>query len=341
MFQKIQRGAGRFALFLLVVAACGYARYLSFGLDSIPKPNPQASASALDLMHNALGEKRGRILAVVSSTARMDGGKKKAGYELSELARAYYVFTANGYEVDIASPAGGTPPVRIDLDDMGDTDYAFLNDRTAQAKVRTSLRLADVDPAPYAAVYFVGGKGAMFDFHGNPDIGRIVSAVAQNGVVGAVCHGPAALAGLPALAGKRMTGFSNAEEFFLRDDAAEIYPFLLQDKLGAGYSRGPSFLDHTVVDGRVVTGQNPWSTWSTAEAMITALGHTPVKRAVTDEEYSVRMIAAYYRGGMPAARAEQAGLPRFDKMFVLLHALIAGMEWRLVDAFNLQRLANR
>lgn len=341
MIKKTLRGVGWFALLLLVLAGCGYARYLSFDLDNIPKPNTQISASALTLMHNAVGEKRGRILAVVSSTPKMDGGKKKAGYELSELARAYYVFTANGYEVDIASPAGGTPPVDLDKDDMEDADYAFLNDRVAQAKVSRTLRLADVDPAPYAAVYFVGGKGAMFDFNGNPDIGRIVRVVAQKGVVGAVCHGPAALAGLPELAGKRMTGFSNAEEFFLREDAAQLYSFMLQDKLGSGYSEGPLFLDHTVVDGRVVTGQNPWSTWSTAEGMITALGHTPVKRTVTDDEYSVRVIAAYYRGGMSVARAEQASVPQFDKMLVLLHALIAGMEWRLVDAFNLQRLANR
>ena len=341
MFRKILRGAGWCALALLVLAGCGYARYLSFDLDQAPKANPHATVAGLDYMQHKVGDQRGRILAVVSSTARMDGGKKKAGYELSELARAYYVFMANGYQVDIASPAGGTAPMRIDKDDLGDTDYAFLNDAAAKAKVSATLRLADVDPAGYAAVYFVGGKGAMFDFPGNPDVGRIVAAIAPKGVVGAVCHGPAALAGQPALAGKRMTGFSNAEEFFLRKDADKLYPFLLQDKIGAGYASGPLFLDHTVVDGRVITGQNPWSTWSTAEAMIAALGHTPVVREVTGEESSVRLIAAYYRSGMDAARAEQAALPRFDKMLVLLHALIAGMEWRPLDAFNLQRLANR
>lgn len=336
MFYKILRGAGWCVLGLLVLAACGYARYLSFDLEREPKANPHATLAV-----PAPKEARGRILAVVSSTARMDGGKKKAGYELTELARAYRVFSANGYEVDIASPAGGKPPVRIDLDDMGDADYAFLNDAAAQAKVAASLPLAEVDPARYAAVFFVGGKGAMFDFAGNPEIARIVAAIAPRGVVGAVCHGPAALAGLPSMAGKRMTGFSNAEEHFLVKDPARIYPFLLEDRIGAGFISGPMFLDHTVVDGRVVTGQNPWSAWSTAEAMITALGHAPVARAVTAEEYSVRIIAAYYRGGMAAARAEQAALPRFDKMLVLLHALIAGMEWRPVDAFNLQRLANR
>ncbi|MES2325221.1 MAG: type 1 glutamine amidotransferase domain-containing protein [Pseudomonadota bacterium] len=327
MFHKILRGALWCALLVLVLAGCAYARYLSFGLDQVPKANPHAVASV-----NA-GATRGRILAVVTS--------KKAGYELTELARAWHVFRANGYDVEIASPQGGTPPVRIDKDDMGDSDYAFLNDKAAQARVAATLRLAEVDPARYAAVYFVGGKGAMFDFPGNPDIARIVAAIAPRGVVGAVCHGPAALAGLPAMAGKRMTGFSNAEEFFFRKDAAKVYPFLLEDKIGAGYTSAPLFLDHTVVDGRVVTGQNPWSTWSTTEAMIAALGHTPVARDVTGEEYSVRMIAAYYRGGMSAARAEQAGVPRFDKMLVLLHALIAGMEWRPVDAFQLQRLANR
>lgn len=341
MMHKILRGAGWFALVLLVLAACGYGRFLSFDLDRIPKADKNATAAGLDYMQRKVGEQRGRILAVVSSTARMDGGRKKAGYDLTELARGYYVFMANGYEVEIASPAGGMAPVHIDKDDMGESDYAFLNDAAAQAKVGATLRLADVDPARYVAVYFVGGKGAMFDFAGNADVGRIVAAIAPRGVVGAVCHGPAALAGLPAMAGKRMTGFSNAEEFFLHEDADKLYPFLLQDRIGAGYASGPLFLDHTVVDGRVVTGQNPWSTWSTAEAMIAALGHAPVAREVTGQEASERMVAAYYRGGMDAARAEQAARPRFDKILVLLHALIAGMEWRPVDAFNLQRLANR
>ncbi len=353
MFHKILRktlcGLALLAASIAMLALLGWLYYLHLGIGQVAPPNEQATIADLEFLQQAAAP-RGRILAVVTSTARMDGGKKKAGYELTELSRAYYVFKANGYEVDIASPAGGTPPVRIDRDDMGEADYAFLNDAAAQAKVSSSLRLAQVDPSRYAAVYFVGGKGVMFDLPASADVARIVADIAPRGVVGAVCHGPAALldvklpGGAPLMAGKRMTGFSNAEELFLIENVRTVLPFLLEDKarhIGARFESTSLFLDHTVVDGRVVTGQNPWSTWSTAEAMVRALGHRPVPRTVTGEEHSVRMLAAYYRGGMDAARAEQAAVPRFDKMLVLMHAMVAAMDWRLVDAFQLQRLVNR
>ena len=347
MINKIGRVAIWLGAIVALLAACVYAFYLSLGIDQIPKPNKLATVASLDYMQRAVPAKRGRILAVVSSTARMDGGKKKAGYELTELSRAYYVFIANGFEVDIASPQGGKAPMV--LDDMGDSDYAFLNDKEAQAKVSASLKLADIDPARYAAVYFVGGKGAMFDFPDNPDIARIVASIAPRGVVGAICHGPAALLGVRLangthlMAGRTMTAVSNAEELFMRANARAVFPFLLEDKakeVGAYFTQVPLFLDNTVIDDRLVTGQNPWSTWSTAEGMITALGYTPVQRASTPEEVSVRLLATYYRDGLDKARAEQARVPRFDKMLLLMHALVAGMEWRLIDAFNLQRLGN-
>lgn len=344
------RAAGWLAATLAFLAALGSAYYLSLDLDAIPKANPHAVAADQPYLKQAVTEKRGRILAVVSSAERGGPLNKKAGYELTELSRAYYAFKVNGYEVEVASPQGGKPPARIDTDDMQDIDYAFLNDAEAQAKVNQSLPLVRVDAARYDAVYIVGGKGAMFDLPGNRDVARIVLDVAQRGVVGAVCHGPAALLGVigpdgkPFVAGKRMTGFTNDEELFLDENARARFPFLLQDRAldrGARFVAVPNYLDNTVVDGRLVTGQNAWSTWSTVEAMIQSLGHTPVAREPGRDENSVRMLAAYQRGGMAEARAEQERVPQFDKMLVLMHAVVAAMEWRLADAFQLQRLANR
>lgn len=348
LLQSSLRAAAWLAAILFLLAAGSYAWYLSLDLDKLPKANPQATVAGLAWLNNPVPQKRGRILAVVSSTERGGPAMKKAGYELTELARAYYVFQANGYEVDIASPKGGKPPERIDLDDMGDTDYAFLNDAAAQQKVTNSIPLAGVDASRYAAVYFVGGKGAMYDFPDNPDLARIVADIAARGVVGAVCHGPAALLGVkladgtPLVAGRRMTGFTNEEELFLMKDARERFGFLLEERAveqGARFVAGPKYLDNTVVDGRLVTGQNPWSTWSVAEAMVTALGHQPLARERTIEEASVRLLATYYRDGFDAARAQQSALPAFDKMLVLMHSVIAAMQWRVTDAVNLQRLA--
>ena len=350
MTRTLLRAAAWLAAILALFAALVWGRYLSYDLDSIPKPNVHATPADVPYLKQAVGEKRGRILAVVSSAERGGPQNKKAGYEVTELSRAYYAFRVNGYEVDVASPQGGKPPGRIDTDDMQDIDYAFLNDPEAMAKVGQSLLLAEVDASGYDAVYFVGGKGAMYDLPGNRDVSRIVLDIARRGVVGAVCHGPAALLGVttadgkPFVAGKRMTGFTNDEELFLDQNARTRFPFMLQDRAidrGAQFVSAPNYLDHTIVDGRLVTGQNAWSTWSTVEAMIKALGHAPVAREPGLDENSVRMLAAYQRGGLAAARTEQAKVPQFDKMLVLMHAVVAAMEWRLADAFQLQRLANR
>lgn len=340
MLQKILRGTGWLLALLALLAGAAFLWYRSFDLDRAPRPDPKAVPADLAFLRDGVKERRGRILAVVSSAEHLPNGKK-AGYELTELARAYYIFQANGYEVDIASPAGGHPPARIDQDDMGTADYAFLNDPQAQARLRNSHKLAGIDPTGYAAVFFAGGKGTLVDFAGNRDIERILAAIAPRGVVGAVCHGPAALLGMP-LAGRRVAAFTTEEELFLIEDAHKSLPFMLEERLrlaGAQVSTGPMYLQHVVRDGRLVTGQNPWSTWAVAEGMIAALGHRPVARAPTPEELSVQVLGAYARAGLDAARKEQAARPGFDKMLILMHAVVAAMQWRPVDAFQLQRLA--
>lgn len=347
MFHKFLRAALWFAALVLLLAGSLFLYSRGYRLDAAAPANRNATPASLSYLQQAAPQ-RGRILVVVSSASHFPGGIKKAGYELTELSRAYYVFRANGFEVDIASPQGGEPVARIDPDGMGDADFAFLNDPAAQRKVKASLALARVDPARYDAVYFAGGKGAMFDFPANPDVARIAGAIAGRGVVGAVCHGPAALLGVrladgtPLVAGRRMTGFSNAEELLLMKDARQRFPWLLEERareLGARFTAGPLFVDTTVVDGGLVTGQNPWSTWSVAEAMVTALGHTPVPRVRTAEEHSVHVLAAFHAGGWDAARAAQQRAPHHDRSLLLLHALVAAMDWRMADAFRLQRLA--
>lgn len=332
---------------LLLIAATGAVWWNSVDLGAEPTVDAAIAPERLDIMRNAVDEKRGRILAVVTSTAKAPNADFNAGYELTELSRAYYVFKANGYEVDIASPKGGRPPVNID-EELFEADHAFLNDARAQEQVADTLRLSEVDPADYAAVYFVGGKGAMFDFPDNPHIQRIVGEIYDaGGVVGAVCHGPAALIGARSasgdtvLAGKRVTGFTDEEELFIIPDARTVFPFLLEERLrsvAGEYSEGPKYLDHTVVDGRLVTGQNPWSTWSVAENIVRALGHTPVARQPTREEQAIGVLETYRAEGMAAARLAVRDAPDFDKRTVLLHAIIELMEGNIAEAFRIQKL---
>ena len=308
-----------------------------------------------DLIYLSQGvkEHRGKILAVVTSTDVMGTSGKETGYELTELARAYYVFEANGFEVDIASPKGGQPPVVIDGDDMGKFDFAFLNDVVAQKKVDSSIAIADVDSSQYQAVYFVGGKGAMFDFPENAAIKSLVRDYYQSGkVVGAVCHGPAALVnvilddGSPLLANKTVSSFTNDEELLLIPDAKEVFPFLLQNKLieqGASFDAGHVYLDNMVQDGNLITGQNPWSVWSVAESMIEQLGYHPVKRQITAEENTINIILTYEDEGIQQAKVKITSMlsnqeQSFDRILLVVHTMVYAMQWELGKSIDMLRL---
>ncbi|MGB0133752.1 type 1 glutamine amidotransferase domain-containing protein [Dokdonella sp.] len=352
MTRRILKRLGKFVLacaaLVFILGVAGYLYGIGFKLDELPVADPQSQPADLAYLRNAVETPRGKVLAIVTSTDTNPNTGKPTGYELTELSRAYYVFEANGYEVDIASPLGGEPPMVLD-DGLVEADHAFLNDPVAMRKLEHSLPVADVEPGDYAAVYFVGGKGTLFDFPDNVDIQRIVRTIyADGGVVSAVCHGPAALLnvtlddGSPLLKGRRMTGFTNDEELFLTKKARTVFPFLLQEKMSgmsAEFVEGELYLDNTVVDGRLVTGQNPWSTWSTAEAIITALGHVPVPRERSSEELAVDVVQRYYREGTEAARNLKLERPSLDRRLILMHALVAGMQARMGDAWNLQRLA--
>ncbi|WP_281559974.1 type 1 glutamine amidotransferase domain-containing protein [Thalassomonas sp. RHCl1] len=294
---------------------------------------------------------RGKILAVVTSTEKM-GEDKDTGYEHTELARAYWVFIANGFDVDIASPKGGKPPVVIDGEDMGAYDYAFLNDDAIQQKVANSIPLADVNPNDYEAVYFVGGKGTMFDFPDNPHVQEIAKTLYQNNkVVSAVCHGPAALVnveldnGEMLLANKKVSGFTNDEELLLIPDAKEIFPFLLEDKLieqGAEFQAGTTYLEKVTQDGKLITGQNPWSVWGLAEKVVAELGYQPKTRARTPEEHAIELLMTYDANGFDAAVNELKQQPHvYQRLLIVMHSILAFMQFDIGKGIDLLSLANQ
>ncbi|WP_370086476.1 type 1 glutamine amidotransferase domain-containing protein [Ekhidna sp.] len=312
----------------------------------------QTIPSNLPYLNKDSVEYRGKILAIVTSTAEMGTSGKSTGYELTELSRAYYVFMANGFEVDIASPIGGQPPVVIDDDDVAEYDYAFMNDLDAQHKVKHTLALADINPSDYEGIYFVGGKGAMYDFPNNTSIQKLVRELYESDkVVGAVCHGPAALVnvtlsdGRALLTEKTVSSFTNKEELFLIPDAPEIFPFLLQDKLiesGATFKEGAMYLENVVVDGRIVTGQNPWSTWALAESMIEVMGYKPKQRPITAEENAVAVLNAYSRSGYDQAK-QLLGQKLNEKTpihreLLAVHSIISTMQWELGTTVDILRL---
>jgi len=294
---------------------------------------------------------RGKILAVVTSVDKM-GEDKETGYEHTELARAYWVFIANGFEVDIASPKGGKPPVVIDGEDMGRYDYAFLNDETIQQKVANSIALEEINANDYEAVYFVGGKGTMFDFPDNPYVQNIAKTLYQNNkVVSAVCHGPSALVNVELdngdmlLSNKKVSGFTNDEELFLIPDAKQIFPFLLEDKLiaqGAQFQSGATYLEKVTQDGKLITGQNPWSVWALAEKVVAEIGYQPKERARTPEEHAIELLMTYDSLGYDAAVTELKKKPQaYQRILIVMHSILAFMQFDMSKGFDLLGLANQ
>ncbi|APQ19203.1 type 1 glutamine amidotransferase domain-containing protein [Maribacter hydrothermalis] len=321
--------------------------------EDITLSNSQASEIAY--LNKNVPFNRGKILAVVTSTDVMGANGKATGYELTELARAYYVFTANGFDVDIASPLGGIPPVVLDDDDMGIFDYAFLNDVKAQSKIHKTLPLKDVVGEDYKAIYFVGGKGAMYDFPDNTYVQRLVrDFYSANKVIGAVCHGPAALVNVTLKNGKsflqdrQVSGFTNKEELLLIPKAASIFPFLLQDKLieqGAVFNEGLMYLEKVSHDENLITGQNPWSVWLLAETMVRQLGYVPKQRTLTGEENAITVLHTYETIGATASKVliKQIILDKkqtVSRALLIDHGAIAILKADLKKFYDLLGLAS-
>ncbi|MEW5250390.1 type 1 glutamine amidotransferase domain-containing protein [Microbulbifer discodermiae] len=346
--------------FIALLMVSGLCLGLFLWLKSlIPQPDQdfsQTQPGELRYLKQKPSQSRGKVLVVVTSSGIMGASGKATGYELTELARPYYVFLANGFGVDIASPQGGQPPVVIDRDDLGPFDYAFLNDPQAQYKVNYSIPIAQASAKDYQAIFFVGGKGTMFDFPNNTSIQVLVRDFYRSGkVIGAVCHGPAALVhvrmetGELLVAGRRISAFTNEEELFLIPDAEQHLPFLLEDRLraqGAIMQPGPAYLEQVSVDGQLITGQNPWSTWQTVERMVEAMGYTPVPRQVTPAEYTVELLLAYEQGGFAQAAQKLQQLnsdqgTEIDRRLLAMHGVVAAMRWELGKTLDLLRLLRR
>ena len=324
-------------LFLFISLSVFVWWFISLLGDELSLDYSQQNPNQLEYLTNTVKEKRGKILTIVTSTNTMESNKK-TGYELTELSRAYYVFTANGFDVDIASPQGGIASMVRDDDDMGAYDYAFLNDSKAMSKARNTLAIYDVNLNDYVGVYFVGGKGTMFDFPNNQSIQEIVRHFSESGkTISAVCHGPAALVNVKLengkyfVANKNIASFTNKEELFLIPNAEKVFPFLLQTKLteqGAHFIEGESYLNNVVVDGKLITGQNPWSVWELAEATIKALGYEPKPRQPTAEENSVRVLNTYAKKGYSVAKSQLLEIStvlkqKFSRTTIATHAFVA------------------
>ena len=217
-----------------------------------------------------------RVLFIVTSNDRIGPNDRATGYEYSEVAHPYLCFTADGISVDFASLKGGFPP-ETGYDDSDIASVIFRNSNGFR-RLNKSMLLSDVDLNNYDAIFFPGGLGPMVDMEKDMSVKKAIAQVYEEGrIVGAVCHGPVALLnvdlsdGSSFLEGKNIACFTKAEEeAYAKSDV----PFILDTALtaqGARHTYADLFEAHVVVDGRLVTGQNPASAAGVAVEIIKML----------------------------------------------------------------------
>lgn len=221
-----------------------------------------------------------QVLIILTSHDQLGDTGNKTGFWLEEFAAPYYALRDAGAQITLASPAGGQPP----LDPSSDAPDAqteaterFRKDVGAQEELANTRKLADISAGDFDAVFFPGGHGPMWDLPDNAtSIALVEQFLREDKPVAAVCHAPVALVnvrrpdGQSLVSGRRVTGFSNSEENAV--GLSEVVPFLLEDRLrerGGVFSRAEDdFSPYVLVDGKLVTGQNPASSAPAANELL-------------------------------------------------------------------------
>lgn len=210
-----------------------------------------------------------KILIVISSDSH--------GYWLPEVLEPYRLLQKADYQIDLASPNGSVGKMSGSFR-LSSKDKKWFKGSVLEKKLKKPLRLEAVNSDQYQAIYFAGGAGPMFDLIENKSAQKLTKDIYENGgIVSADCHGPAALInvrlsnGERLIEGRNLTAKANIEE---GSWARRNYRYLLEDKiteLGGHYSSGGKGSEHVVVDGRLITGQNPASAIPMTKALILAL----------------------------------------------------------------------
>jgi putative intracellular protease/amidase len=223
-----------------------------------------------------------KILMVLTSHEDLGDTGEKTGFWLEEFAAPYYVLRDAGAEITLASPKGGQPPLdpKSDADDsQTDATRRFKKDADAQKALAATQKLSEIVDDGYDAIFYPGGHGPLWDLANDADSKRLIEAfVADDRPVGAVCHAPAVFRhtqstdGKPLVSGRRVTGFTNSEEAAV--GLTDVVPFLVEDMLesnGGIYEKGADWGSHVVVDGQLITGQNPASSEEAAQELLKLL----------------------------------------------------------------------
>lgn len=223
-----------------------------------------------------------KIVMVLTSHDQLGNTGHKTGFWLEEFAAPYFVFRDAGVELTLASPKGGQPPVdpKSDLPENQTPAMArFKKDERAQKELSQTIKLDTIKAEDYDTVFYVGGHGPMWDLAESPVSIALLESLYNSGKpIALVCHSPGVLhrvtyKGEPIVKGKRVTGFANSEEEEVH--LTHVVPFLVEDelkRLGGIYEKAPNWQSFAIVDGRLLTGQNPASSTAAAQTLLKLVG---------------------------------------------------------------------
>jgi putative intracellular protease/amidase len=219
-----------------------------------------------------------KILMVLTSHDQLGDTGLKTGFWLEEGAAPYFVFRDAGVQLTLASPKGGQPPIDPKSDrpeNQTPAQARFKKDEAAQKAFANTVRLADVKSEDFDTVFYPGGHGPMWDLAEDSVSIALLEAFYNSGKpIALVCHSPGVLRhvrynGEPLVKGKQVTGFTNGEEEEMK--LTHVVPFLVEDellRLGAIFEKKADWQPFSITDGRLITGQNPASSTSTAQALL-------------------------------------------------------------------------
>jgi putative intracellular protease/amidase len=234
---------------------------------------------------------KGKILMVASSPAVSAQTGWPIGFWAAELTHPLHVFQEAGYEVELASTAGGSLMMDAysnptdasgysaqDVISLGYMQLPWFNEMLANTR-----KLSEVRPEDYVAIFLVGGQGPMYTLRGNVDLEKLFARFYEAGKPSAaVCHSTTLLLGAKKsdgeliVAGKTWTGFANAEEDFA-DNAVgtKIQPYRIEDLArqlpNTTFKVAAPFSSYAIADGNLITGQQQNSGADAAELLVEML----------------------------------------------------------------------
>ncbi|MFF5161395.1 type 1 glutamine amidotransferase domain-containing protein [Streptomyces sp. NPDC000348] len=228
-----------------------------------------------------------KVLIVLTSHDELGNTGRKTGFWLEELAAPYYRFQEAAWEITLASPKGGRPPLdpkSNEPDFQTELTRRFETDTEAITALANTVRLDSVTADDFDTVFYPGGHGPLWDLAEDPDSKQLIETTLRSGKpLAVVCHAPGVLRhtvdedGTPLVQGKDVTGFANSEEEGVA--LTDIVPFLVEDelkRLGGRYTKTEDWQPYVVQDGLLITGQNPASSGPAADALVELVSKTGV-----------------------------------------------------------------